>query len=254
MRIINKGILAGAFAAVAALGILAQDPTPEPSQPAANPAGPQRGGFGQTPSTDPQPYERVITKDAKTKTGIFKVHQVKDKYFYEIPKTEMGKDFLWVSQIKSTTNGVGYGGQALGSRVVRWELGENNRLFLKLVNYSVVADPKLPIAQAVKDSNNETILMAFPVAAWGPNQETAVIDVGRLFTSDISEFSARQRLQATTMDAARSFVERIVSFPTNIEVDTAHTYTRNASPAGGAGGGFPGGGNAPVAATPSRAA
>jgi hypothetical protein len=41
----------------------------------------------------------------------------------------MGKEFLWVSQIQRTTNGVGYGGQALGSRVVRWELGENNRVF-----------------------------------------------------------------------------------------------------------------------------
>ena len=27
--------------------------------------------------------------------------------------------------------------------------------------------------------------MSFPVAAWGPNNETAVIDVGRLFTTDI---------------------------------------------------------------------
>src|SRR4051812_20333088 len=93
----------------------AQDPTPEPTAPAAG--GQRPPGLGAA-SQDPQPYEKVITKDAKTKKGIFSVHQVKDKYFYEIPKSEMGKDFLWVSQIQRTTNGVGYGGQALGSRVV----------------------------------------------------------------------------------------------------------------------------------------
>ena len=234
VRIFIFGLLLLAFAGLA----VAQDPTPEPVAP--GPGGGQRPG-GTGPSTDPQPYEKVITKDAKTKAGIFKVHQVKDKYYYEIPKAEMGKDFLWVSQIQRTTNGVGYGGQALGSRVVRWELGENNRVFLKLINYSVVADPKLPIAQAVHDANNDTILMSFPVAAYGPNNETAVIDVGRLFTTDVSELSARQRLQATAMDPTRSFIERVSPFPTNIEVETTHTYTRTAAPAG-AGGGGPGGG------------
>ena len=243
MRSIAVGILLMSLClAAGSLFVYAQDPTPEPAAP--GPGGQQRpGGLGQA-SQDPQPYEKVITKDAKSKKGVFAVHQVKDKYYYEIPKSEMGKDFLWVSQIQRTTNGVGYGGQALGSRVVRWELGENNRVFLKLVNYSVVADPKLPIAQAVHDANNETILMSFPVAAWGPNNETAVIDVGRLFTTDITEFSARQRLQATTMDPTRSFIERISPFPTNIEVETDHTYTRTPPPAGAAGGGFPGGGAA----------
>ena len=158
---IMKFVLLALCLASATFIVRAQDPPTE--TPATPTGGPQRPGGAV--SQEPQPYEKVITKDAKTKKGIFAVHQVKDKFFYEIPKSEMGKDFLWVSQIQRTTNGVGYGGQALGSRVVRWELGENNRVFLKLVNYSVVADPKLPIAQAVHNANNETILMSFPVAA-----------------------------------------------------------------------------------------
>ncbi len=56
------------------------------------------------------------------------------------------------------------------------------------MNYSVVADPKLPIAEAVRNANNETILMSFPVAAWGPNNGSAVIEVARLFTTDVFEF------------------------------------------------------------------
>jgi len=237
-RVLSCLFVFGLFLAASTIAF-AQDNPPE--TPTATPAGPGPRAF-PTPSTDPQPYEKVITKDAKSKKGIFAVHQVKDKYYYEIPKSEMGKDFLWVSQIERTTLGVGYGGQALGSRVVRWELGENNRVFLRLVNYSVVADPKLPVAQAVADANNNTILMSFPVAAWGPNNDTAVIEVTRLFTTDITEFSARQRLGATTMDSTRSFIERVTPFPTNIEVETDHTYTRTPAPAGVGGGNGPGGG------------
>jgi hypothetical protein len=209
--------------------LIAQDPAPQETPAGVGPGA--RPGF-TPPSQDPQPYEKVITKDAKTKNGVFKVHVVKDKYYYEIPKSELGKEYLWVTQIARTTLGVGYGGQALGRRVVRWELGENNKVFLKNVNYSVVADPKLPIAQAVNASNNDTILMAFNVAAWGPNNETAVIEVGRLFTTDLFEFSARQRLNATTMDATRSFIERISPYPENIEAEASQTYVRTPTPAG----------------------
>jgi hypothetical protein len=220
-------LLLSIFLAASVTSVLAQDPPETPPAPGARPT---PAGSSQ----DPQPYDRVITKEAKSKAGIFTVHQVKDKYFYEIPKAEMGREFLWVTQIARTTLGVGHGGQALSRRVVRWELNEN-RVFLRGINYNVVADPNHPIAEAVANANTETILMSFPVAAWGPNNDTAVIDVGRLFTTDVFEFSARQRLNANTLDASRSYIERISPYPTNIEAQAAHTYVRNPTP-GAAGG------------------
>jgi hypothetical protein len=44
----------------------------------------------------------VITKDAKSKTGVFTVHEIKDKYYYKIPKTEINREFLFVTQIART--------------------------------------------------------------------------------------------------------------------------------------------------------
>src|ERR1022692_4672664 len=217
------------FCAVALLSAQ-EPPTDTPQTP---PSGaPQRGG-GAPPTPEPQPYEKVITKEAKTQTGIFTVHQIKDKYYYEIPKGEFDKQFLWVSQIAKTTLGVGYGGQMLGSRVVRWELN-GNKVHLREVDYDVVADPKTPISQAVKAANNDAILMTFPVAAFGADSSSVVIDISRLFTTDVFELSAKQRLNATTMDAARSYIDRISPYPENIEVIAAHTYTKSATPPGGA--------------------
>ena len=100
---------------------------PTPARPAssegdaatADETAPGRGDRREAP--DLRPYDRVITKDAKSDPGVFTVHRIRDRVYYEIPKDMLGREFLWVSQIASTTAGAGSGGQAAGNRVVRWE-------------------------------------------------------------------------------------------------------------------------------------
>jgi hypothetical protein len=207
---------------------------------AQDPPAPPTGGAGQDrpgrPDQPPEikPYERVITKDAKSDEGVFTIHTIKEKIYYEIPKSELMKEFLWVSQIAKTTLGVGYGGQAAGNRVVKWER-KGNRILLRNVVYDVVADPKLPVSRAVQAANNDTIIMSFNIEALGKD-DSAVIDVTRLFTSEITEFSARTRLRARGFDPSRSFIEKTKSFPTNIEVEVSQTYTSPPDPTPGGGG------------------
>jgi hypothetical protein len=233
----------------AAACLLAQDTPPDtpPQAPAGGGGfGGRGGGAGAGAVPDPQPYDRVITKDAKTTKGLFTVHQIRERYYYEIPKSELGKEFLWNSQIAKTTLGVGYGGGQLADRVIRWDL-KGNRVLLMDVNFGLTADPRQPIAAAVKAANNDAILMSFPVAAFAKDG-APVIEVGRLYTSDIQEFSARQRLGATAVDASRTFVERIAPYPENVEAEVTVTYTRTAGGAAAAGGGRgPGGGGLGVA-------
>ncbi|HZJ43735.1 MAG TPA: zinc-dependent metalloprotease [Pyrinomonadaceae bacterium] len=212
-----------------------QDP---PQSPPAGAGGQERPG---RPEQQPEikPFDKVITKDAKSDEGIFNIHTVKEKVYYEIPKTELGKEFLWVSQIAKTTLGVGYGGQAAGNRVVKWER-KGNRILLRNVSYEVVADPRLPVSRAVQAANNDTIIMAFNIEALGKD-DSAVIDVSKLFTTEVTEFSARTRLRARGFDATRSFIEKTKSFPNNIEVEVSQTYTSppEATPVGGGGGPAP---------------
>ncbi len=223
---INRTLMIVLFCLCAFSVSFAQEPAP-----AETPQiGPQRPPGLTMPSQEPQPYEKVITKEAKSKKGVFTVHQIKDKYYYEIPKSEFDKEFLWNTRIAKTTLGVGYGGDELNDSVVRWELN-SNKVLLREVDYGVVADPRTPISQAVKAANNDAILMSFPVAAFGPNA-SAVIEVTRLFTTDVFELSARQRLNATTMDTTRSYIDRISPYPENIEVEATHTYSRMPTPAG----------------------
>src|SRR5690606_2460169 len=76
--------------------------------PAARPGG--RAGSAGEPS--PQPYARVVTSDAETRDGLFKVHRIGPKVLFEIPADQLGKDILLVTEIAQTVLGSGYGGQA----------------------------------------------------------------------------------------------------------------------------------------------
>jgi hypothetical protein len=212
--------------AVAAHPVSAQNPPPAPPQPEQAPAAPQAPGAGPggSPATPViRPYERVITKEAKSDEGLFTVHRIGDRLYYEIPTAQLNKELLWVSQIARTTIGAGQGGQAVGSRVVKWER-RGDRILLRSVSYDIVADRRQPIARAVEAANNETILMAFNIEALGKD-DAPVVDVTRLFTTEVPEFSGRARVRSRGFDAQRSFVDRAVSFPDNIEVEATHTYS-----------------------------
>jgi hypothetical protein len=205
--------------------VQAQDP---PAQ--DPPAGGRQGGT--QPAARPQPYDRVITAEAKTDDGIFKVHRIGDRLYYEIPKAELNKDFLLVTTIKKTTIGVGYGGQAAGTRVIRWTLRGDKMLVLDM-DYSVVADEGNPIAQAVSDSNYPSILRVINVAAYNAAGDP-VVEVTPLFTTDVPEFSVRSRVGGRGLATERTFLEKAVSFPENVNVEVTQTFT-GAEPAAGAG-------------------
>jgi hypothetical protein len=117
----------------------------------------------------PRPYNRVITAQAKSRDGLFKVHRIGSRLYFEIPKVALNKELLLVPRASRVPVNTGYGGQQVaGARVLRWERREN-RVLLRSVSYATVADSATPIYQAVRKSNFEPILAAFNVEAYGPD-------------------------------------------------------------------------------------
>jgi len=217
--------------------LVSQDPPP--TDPPANPGrgGQQGGGRGQ----QPREYSAVITGQAKTDDGIFKVHRIGDTVFYEIPKNELDKDLLWTVSIKRTTLGAGFGGREAQSRVVRW-VKRGDRILLQEINFSTYADPSDPVAQAVADANYPAIIRTLPVEAYSPAGDP-VVNVSVFFTTDsIPEFSARPAVPGAGGFAQdRTFLEKVVSYPENINAEITMTFTGGGG-AAAAGGGRGGGG------------
>src|SRR3954470_12611726 len=184
-----------------------------------------------------KPYDDVITKEAKSDPGLFLVHRVGDKVFYEVPTTALGKDLLWVTQLAATQTGYGYGGSPIGDRVVRWEQ-RGDDVLLRDVKYSTRAEAKDPIRNAVEATSVPEIIEVFPVKAYGKDR-APVVEVTGLFTADLPEFSARRRLNASGVDPKRTFIDGVKSFPENIETRVLMTYRPRDAAAGPPGGGRP---------------
>jgi uncharacterized protein DUF4953/uncharacterized protein DUF5117/uncharacterized protein DUF5118 len=223
MRALRSLVTAAGLAAAALPTLAAQQP---PARPDTGAARQRPGGAAE----GPKPYAEVITRAAKTDSGVFIVHRIADKLFYEIPRAQLGKEFLLVTDYAATPEGTRYGGENQDSRVVRWErMGP--RVLLRSVSYDLVADSTLPVARAVRLSNVEPVLMSFDIASFSPNADSnVVIEVTRLFTTDVAELTARRAFRLRRFDPARSFIESARSFPTNIDVKALHTFENDTVP------------------------
>jgi hypothetical protein len=172
----------------------------------------------------------VITSEAKTRDGLFKTHRIGTRLYFEIPRSQLGKEMLLVTRAARVPVNMGYGGQQLGpSQVLKWERLDH-RVLLRTVSYETVADSTTPIYQAVRNSNNDVVIAAFNVEAYGPDS-AAVVEATRLYTAPPPEIGPGGRFRGQP-DANRSFIERVLAFPDNVEVEATVTYP---APAAGAG-------------------
>ena len=184
-----------------------------------------------------QPYGKVVTKDHKTDEGLFKVHTKEDSYLFEIPDSLLKREMLMVTRIAKTASGIGFGGGKTNTQVLRWEK-KNKHLLLRIVSYNVVADTILPVHEAVVNSNLEPILFSFPIKAFSKDSTATVIDATSLFSTDVKPLGLpqyyRKFYKASRMDKTRSYIDRVSSYPKNIEVRHVKTYFASKAPSNSA--------------------
>jgi hypothetical protein len=183
-----------------------------------------------------KPYSEVVTKKVKTDTGLFSVHKKDEAYLFEIPDSLLGREMLMVTRIAKTANGIGFGGGKQNTQVLRWEK-KGKKILLRVVSHNVVADKDMPIHEAVVNSNFEPVLFSFPIKAFSKDSTATVIDATTLFSTDVKAIGfparSRKRYKISRMDSKRSFIERINSYPKNIEIRHVKTYEASAAPSNG---------------------
>ncbi|HET8864719.1 MAG TPA: zinc-dependent metalloprotease [Gracilimonas sp.] len=193
-----------------------------------------RGGSGGPDSNDEmKKFSDVITEEAETDEGLFNVHKVEDKYYYEIPNEHLEKEMLLVTRQAKTADNLGYGGEKVNTQIVRWQKKDKN-ILLRHVSFENVATEGKPIYEAVRNSNFEPIIASFDIEALNEDSTGSVIEVTSLFTSDIPSLGLpsgqRQAYQVRRLDGDRTFIEHINSYPENIEVRNVLTYDANEPP------------------------
>lgn len=181
-----------------------------------------------------KPYKEIITEKAKSDEGLFTVHQVGDKWYYEIPNEELGTEMLWISRIKAIPGNFSpylNAGSKIYTKMVRWERKEN-KILVKIISTQNVADEEEAIHESVRVNNFEPIWQSFKIAALNEDSTGVVIDVTSLFAKEaagISQIPSRIKKdqKVSSSDASKSFIDTIRAFPINVEV--IHTITYKAA-------------------------
>jgi hypothetical protein len=176
-------------------------------------------------------YDEIITKEAISDDGLFTVHKVEDKYYFELPNTLLEKEILIVSRISGHVKGLNFGGAGMKSRpqqVIRFQRIDN-QILMRSVSYNSVAEENTPIYISVKNNNFEPIINAFKVETIAKDSSSVVIDVTSLFTEDvemIGALSSRERtdFKIKGLDKSRSLITGMKSFPENVIVNHILTY------------------------------
>ena len=178
-------------------------------------------------------YKDIITKDAITDKGLFDIHKVKEKYFYEINDSLLGREMLMVTRIAKTASGLGFGEGKQNTQVLRWQI-KDNKILLRVVSHNVVASDSLPVNEAVLNSNFEPILYSFKIESKGIDSTSTLIEVTKLFNEDVKPLgfpqSRRKGYKISSLNSKKSFIESIKSYPENIESRHVKTYNSSSPP------------------------
>lgn len=210
-------------------------PVPIPASPASAPA-----GLFSIPKVGPKPYKEIITDKAVTQKGLFTVHKVDDKYFFEIGDTIMNREIMAVTRfVRVPANKGGgrstYGGELTNQQTIAFEKGPSNNVFIRVITLVNVADTSNAIYKAVTNSNLNAIAAAFPIAAYTKDSTGVVIDVTDFFKGDNQIVSvspsAKRSFNLSSLASDRSYIQNISSFPLNAEIRTVKTF--NSSPSFG---------------------
>ncbi len=190
----------------------------------------------------PKKFEDLISEKTITKKGLFTVHKIEDKWYFEIPDSLFNREIMAITRFSKVAGGAGvYGGELANQQTIEWEKGPDNNVFLRVVTTISVADSTNQIYKAVRNSYLNPIAAAFDVKAFGKDSTSLIVDVTDFFKGDnqavsINPFTKRS-LNLMALAPDRSFIQNINTFPINTEVKTVKTFT--SFPAAGFGGASP---------------
>ncbi len=190
-----------------------------------------------------KPYTEVITDKAVTERGLFAIHKVEDRYFFEIPHQILDKDILVVSRIKEgaangQANMIGYAGDAIGESQIGFSKGSGNKLVVRLrslsYNNKAADSSENGMYRAVQASNLDPIWASFDIKSMGSDSTSSVIDVTDFLNSDnpllYFDAAGKKALDLEGYQKDRSYVNDMQAFPQNVEVNTVATYLKKELP------------------------
>ncbi len=175
-----------------------------------------------------------VKKEMRTpaRQGLFNVQNWKDKYYFQIPDSLLGRLFMVTTRYVSTPVDAGlYGGELANSQVLYWEKNDK-QLLLRANMYDTRTDSTNAISQAVMNSTQDPIVAAQKIDSTltdANGHKLYSINVTDMLNGDNSVFSveeySRNKLGLAAFKKDLSYIDYIHTFPINTEIVTVKTYS-----------------------------
>lgn len=174
-----------------------------------------------------QPQKPAEEKPSVDRPGLFRVTKLKNEWFFHIPDSLIGRDFLTTTRFTSTpSDSRKFGGEQVNEQMVYFQKVNDEQMLIRAKLIINVADSTQAISRAIKISNENPIIGSFKIEE---HKDGAYkIKVSPFFNQDNPALGLPQYaksgygLQGLLNDM--SYVEDIKSFPLNTEVRLVKTY------------------------------
>jgi hypothetical protein len=172
----------------------------------------------------PSAYETLL-KDAKTHTGLIKLHHKGQKVYAELASGNLNKDYIvLISIARGIGEGPLLGGMSWGfGDDWLWQFRKVDDETVQIVRRNVrfTAKEGSPEHRAVQLAYTDSVLFSLKVEAKSPSG-ALVVDLTPVFMSDLPQIG--QVLRGFAFASSRSTWAAVKAFPDNIELEVAATY------------------------------
>ncbi len=184
--------------------------------------------------------DSFIKSSAVKHMGMFNIYEQDDRYFMEVPDELLGRDILvFVSLVKGSAQEArgrndmyGFGGDALFNKVIRFDKGPKNKLFLEEPIFTTsMPDEKSDMRGAVEASSMMPLVAGFDVKA--KTDHSVLVDITDLYKSDHSYFSLKgvaEILNLGGYQADKSYPTTISTFENNVIFRSVRSYAQGKAP------------------------
>ena len=169
-------------------------------------------------------YE-VLLQKAESRHGMFTIHRVDRDWYFELPDSLMGRDFLLVGKVSGVPyelNEAGLNkGMAYEDKLIRFHKDTvQMKVWVTTWNPRVSVPEREMIARSVKDNYREAVIEQFPIVTFNTDSSSVLIKVNKVF--DGSEKSFNDLYNSISLGSSvKRELSRIASmktFPQNVVV------------------------------------
>ena len=183
----------------------------------------------KTETTEEKPeksqYDSLMEK-SRTSTGMFRLLAAENDYYFEIPDSLLGRDFLVVNKVSGVPGALNDAGLNKGmeydNKLVRFYRDDKvGKMWVTTYDPRVSVPEEDAIARSVKDNYREAIIEYFPIEAYNADSTAVVIQVNKVFDGSSKSFNDVYNSIALSMASFKSDLSKIKSvkmFPENAVV------------------------------------